>query len=146
MLNKKSFLKWLSSNGKDNTCSNQQRNTIRKTFHRGYYIENSSGNVDNWIARVNDELITGKLELIKKSIDWWCDMKKVFPPESFELQNKEAIHREVIDYEGFKIINDTGEHNEWYMYHNGRLFKGTRMAIEAKIDIAIKNSRKSSAK
>ncbi len=76
---------------------------------------------------------------MKKSIDWWCDMKKVFPPESFaNIEPSKKIQREVIVYQGFNIMNDTGEHNEWYMYHNQRLLKGTKVAIETKIDIAIK--------
>ena len=135
------LLKWLIPSGKSDTKSNQQRKIVKKAFHRGYYIENSSGNVDGWIARVNGEFITGKLELIKKSIDWWCDLKKVFPPESFaNIEPSKKIQREVIVHQGLKIMNDTGEHNEWYMYHNGQLLKGTKLAIVEKIDQAIKKS------
>lgn len=136
------FLKRLISNGKVKDEPDEKRKIVKKAFHRGYYIENSSGNVDGWTARVNGEFITGKLELMKKSIDWWCDLKKVFPPESFSnIEPSKKMQREVIVHQGFKIMNDTGDRNEWYMYHNGRLLKGTKSAIEGKIDMAIIKSK-----
>ena len=137
------FFKWLNYNKKMEVASNQHHKRVKKAFHRGFYIENSSGDIDGWTARINGEFISGKLELMKKRIDWWCDMRKVFTTESFaNIEPSKKIQREVIVHQGFKIMNDTGEHNEWYMYHNRQLLKGTKVAIEAKIDIAIKKLMK----
>lgn len=116
--------------------TNQHRYTKRSSFHRGYYIENTSGESDKWKARVNGEFISGSLDLIKKSIDWWCDTGKVLPPESFTPASlpKPENKRKIIVHNGVKLFNDTGESDDWYVLYRGRLLKGTKEEIEMFID------------
>ena len=122
----------------------QNRYTKRTAFHRGYYLENSSGENDKWKARINGEFISGTLELIKKSIDWWCDMGKVLPPESFEPVSipKQENTRKIKVHNGVKLINDTGDYDDWYVLYRGKLLKGTKEDIEMFIDNVKKVRRK----
>ena len=120
--------------------SKHQAVAIKRIQHRGYLAENATEAIDSWKARINGKIVTGELDFIKQSIDWWCDNKTMLSPEKTTNQGKSK--RKVEVYQGFKIINDTGELNGWYMLHGGQLLKGTKKAIEAKIDLSIERSRK----
>ena len=67
-------------------------------------------------------------------------MKKVLPPESFATVEppKKEERRKIKVHKGVKIINDTGEDNDWYVLHEGKLLKGTKEAIEIWIDRGLK--------
>ncbi|WP_158262704.1 DUF3319 domain-containing protein [Photobacterium sanctipauli] len=108
----------------------------KRTFYKGYYLENSSGDIDNWSVRINGKVMTGKLDLLQKSINWFCDTKKLLPPESFEVKEIEVSSSDRLDIEhhGYRIINDSSQSNGWYTVINGKLVKGTETLIKEKID------------
>ncbi|PSW20228.1 DUF3319 domain-containing protein [Photobacterium sanctipauli] len=111
----------------------------KRLFHRGHNIENASGAPDGWKTTINGSVITNKLTLVKKSIDWWCDMKAFMPPEKFEgvgNQTKQAAQK-IEDYKGFKLINDNGEANGWYVMLAGKLLKGSPAAIKKHLDLVL---------
>ncbi|MGF1683104.1 DUF3319 domain-containing protein [Photobacterium minamisatsumaniensis] len=109
----------------------------KRTFYKGYYIENGYGDIDNWSVRVNGKVMTGKLDLLQKSIDWFCETKKLLPPESFEAKAISFVsnsRRLEVEHNGYRIINDSTKHNGWYTVINGHLVKGTETLIKQKID------------
>lgn len=120
--------------------SHLQQPVIKRMHHRGYLMESSTEGVDSWKAKINGKVITGEQAFIKESIDWWCDKKTELSPE--KASSHDSSKRKVEVHQGFKIMNDTGEHNGWYMLHNGKLLKGTKKAIEARIDIAVERLRR----
>ncbi|MGF1757197.1 DUF3319 domain-containing protein [Photobacterium sagamiensis] len=138
---KKGLFRLFGSNGNQTvskvTDSNHQhqQSTIQRIHHRGFLVENTTEGLDSWKAKINGKLNTGDLSSIKESIDWWCDNKTEIAHDKAANQN--SSKRKVVVYQGFKLFNDTGEHNTWYMLHNGQLLKGSQKAIEAKIDNAI---------
>jgi len=120
--------------------SDTSQTTIKRIHHRGYLLENSTSDTERWKAKINGKVITGDKTFIETSIDWWCDKKTELSQEKFsEIKNTEE--REIVVHKGFKILNDTGDENSWYMLHNGRLLKGSKLAIIKKIDIYIKRSK-----
>lgn len=126
------------------TDSNLQLPTVERMSYRDFLIENATGRVDNWKAKVNNNVITGDLSYIKESIDWWCDKKMMLPRKNTLAldSSSSTMRREIVVHRGFKIINDNGKSNGWYMLHRGTLLKGTKSAIEDKINIAIMKSQK----
>lgn len=106
----------------------------KRLFHRGYLIENSDGDPDHWKAAINLNAISGRLSDIKKSIDWWCDMKTFMPPERFNTVAKPQAQYQTEEYRGFKLINDSGKPNEWYITLRGQLLKGSTAAIKQHLD------------
>lgn len=143
MNKKRSLVKWLGGYKKKQKKSekpetNNQKFRVKSRFHRGYYIENSTEDINKWKARVNGQFITGNLESIKESIDWWCDKNEVLLPETFTTSKlpKKIKNRKVKVYRGFKLLNDTGEHHEWYILYKGKLIKGSKEGIEIMIDRA----------
>ncbi|GAB3529995.1 DUF3319 domain-containing protein [Photobacterium alginatilyticum] len=119
--------------------SSQQQIVVKRMHYRGYLMESTEGGFDTWKARINSKVVIGEQAFIKESIDWWCDKKTVLLSDDYNYNT--STHKVEI-YRGFKLINDTDKPNEWYMLHNGRLYKGTKKAIEFKIDIALDKSRK----
>ena len=117
----------------------------KRLFHRSYNIENASGEHDGWKTTINGNTISGRLVLLKKSVDWWCDMKTFLPPESFigtgSSQNQQAASN-AEDYRGFKLMNDSGKPNEWYVILRGQLLKGSPVAIKRHLDMVIEKLRK----
>ncbi|MGF1887430.1 DUF3319 domain-containing protein [Photobacterium profundum] len=112
----------------------------KRLFHRSYILENSSGAPDGWKTSINGHSVSGQLSLLKKSVDWWCDMKAFLPPSSFEGINsrqKEASSQQTEGYRGFKLINDSGKPNEWYVILRGQLLKGPADKIKKHLDMVI---------
>ncbi|MGF1718139.1 DUF3319 domain-containing protein [Photobacterium chitinilyticum] len=111
----------------------------KRIFHRGHNIENATGDPDGWKTIINGRPVASKLTLVKKSIDWWCDMKAFMPPEKFAGVDSQPQHadQKIEDYKGFKLMNDSGKPNEWYVMLRGRLLKGSPIAIKKHLDAVI---------
>lgn len=109
---------------------------VERLVYREHLVENATGNADDWKAKVNQQVIAGNLDSLKARIDGWCNKQMPLKPGS-KHRDSAAFTRQIVIHRGFKIINDTGESNEWYMLHRGQLFKGTRDAIEQRINQAL---------
>ncbi|UTV28948.1 DUF3319 domain-containing protein [Photobacterium atrarenae] len=109
---------------------------VERLVYREHLVENATGNTDDWKAKVNQQVISGDLDSLKERIDRWCDKQVAVKPGSKHFGSA-AFTRQIVIHRGFKIINDTGESNGWYMLHRGQLFKGTRVAIEQRINQAL---------
>ncbi|MCW8329412.1 DUF3319 domain-containing protein [Photobacterium sp. SDRW27] len=111
----------------------------KRLFHRGHNIENSTGEPDGWKTIINGRPIESKLTLVKKSIDWWCDMKAFMPPEKFAGigSQSQQTAKNSEDYKGFKLMNDSGKPNEWYVFLRGQLLKGSPAAIKKHLDAVL---------
>ncbi|USD68227.1 DUF3319 domain-containing protein [Vibrio sp. SCSIO 43136] len=108
---------------------------MANTIHRGVPIQSDNKNPDVWQARIKNKVLTGNLAAVKKSIDWWCDTAQFIDPKEFtSLAAKRVEAGTEENYNGFTLKNDTGEPNAWYCFHNGRLLKGGKLAIQKHID------------
>lgn len=116
-------------------------NGAKTTFYRNHFIKKHPDGDELWGTSIQGQALVGKLENIKKSINNWYETKVIVPPEHFELLAVRPANRQVVEYHGFKIINDTGGEKEWYLTHKGKLLKGSRVAIEKKIDAALEKAR-----
>ncbi len=106
------------------------------TFHRGYCIQSGSEK-DVWHVRVKNQILSGNLLAVKKSIDWWCDTATVIDPKEFASltpQKEEEHNEQQEDYNGQHIKSDSGAKNSWYCFFNGKLIKGSKDAIKKHID------------
>ncbi|GHA34371.1 DUF3319 domain-containing protein [Photobacterium aphoticum] len=113
----------------------------KQLLHRGHRIENVNNREDGWSAVIEGRTITHKLSLVKKSIDWWYEMNTFMPPEKFEsIVSKKQPQQLTMDYKGFKLRNDTGYPNDWYVMAGTRLLKGHADAIKRHIDAALQRS------
>ena len=66
-------------------------------------------------------------------------MKTFMPPEKFEnlgTQIKQTASN-TEEYKGFKLMNDSGKPNEWYVILRGRLLKGSTVAIKKHLDAVL---------
>lgn len=111
----------------------------KRLFHRGHNIENATGAQDGWKTIINGQPIESKLPLVKKSIDWWCEMKTFMPPEKFEgiASKSQQSASKIEEYKGFKLMNDSGKPNDWYIILRGRLLKGSPAAIKKHLDAVL---------
>ena len=112
----------------------------KRLFHRGYTIENSAGLTTSWKTIINGQTITGMLSNIKKSVDWWCDMKAFMPPERFSRDQQTIAESAIANakrYRGVVIKNDNGKANEWYTIVRGQLLKGDIVSIKKYLDKVI---------
>ncbi|OZS42012.1 DUF3319 domain-containing protein [Photobacterium sanguinicancri] len=111
----------------------------KRLLYRGYHLENASGELDDWKVNINGKILAGKVTLVKKSIDWWCDMKTLMSPASFATQetSQRNPNQKTEDYKGFKLMNDTGKPNEWYVFLRGQLLKGSPIAIKKHLDMVL---------
>ncbi|PSU36501.1 DUF3319 domain-containing protein [Photobacterium lutimaris] len=115
----------------------------KRLFHRGHNIENASGAPDGWKTTINGNTVISKLTLIKKSIDWWYDMQTFMPPEKFVAAgSNQRINQKIELYKGFKLINDNGEPNGWYVILGTKLLKGSPAAIKKHLDAVIAKMQK----
>ncbi|MGR5142080.1 DUF3319 domain-containing protein [Photobacterium sp. DNB23_23_1] len=115
----------------------------KRLFHRGHNIENASGAPDGWKTTISGNTIISKLSLVKKSIDWWYDMQTFMPPEKFIIAgSREKASQQVEDYKGFKLINDNGDLNGWYVILGTKLLKGSPTAIKKHLDLVITKMQK----
>ncbi|MFC3025089.1 DUF3319 domain-containing protein [Vibrio zhugei] len=108
------------------------------SIYRGIQLQSTSDSTEVWQARIKKHVITGSLAAVKKSIDWWCDTASLIDPKEFEsLQPKkdDSAHAGAQEnFNGYTIKNDTGAANAWYCFFNGRLIKGSKLAIQKHIE------------
>ncbi|MPX89324.1 MULTISPECIES: DUF3319 domain-containing protein [Salinivibrio] len=112
----------------------------RRLFHRGYTIEKTEGGNETtevYRARVAGKSISGSLQNVKKSIEWWADTNTFVEPADFDdEENDVSSKKQVEEYKGFRIMNDDPEKDEkgWYMIVRGNLMKGSLPALKHFID------------
>lgn len=109
----------------------QKTSRVRTEFYRGHLLKRNVAHLENWSVNISDKTFVGKIEFIKMSVDQWCDNKVVVAPEYFERHATNSPERQVIEY---KIINDHGGANDWYVSYRGKLMKGSKSKIEKVIE------------
>lgn len=104
--------------------------------YRGFTLTSAPNSTDIWQVKIKNHVLTGNLAAVKKSIDWWCDTASIIDPREFSAVGKkrEAPNGKQEQFGGFTLKNDTGELNGWYCFFNGRLIKGSKMAIQKHIE------------
>lgn len=117
------------------------KNSAKTTFHRSHYIKKHPDHDDMWGTSIDGQPVVGKLDNVIKSINTWYETRVVVPPEHFDTLPGRPIDRQMVEYNGFKIINDRGGEKDWYVIHKNKLLKGSRGAIERKIDAAIMRAK-----
>lgn len=105
-------------------------------IYRGFNLQSADNSAEVWQVRIKNHVLSGNLAAVKKSIDWFCDTASIIDPKEFESigQKREASTGAQEQFNGFTIKNDTGEANEWYCFFNGRLIKGSKIAIQKHIE------------
>ncbi|MGL4225190.1 DUF3319 domain-containing protein [Vibrio misgurnus] len=105
-------------------------------IYRGFNLQSADNSTDTWQVTIKNHLLTGNLAAVKKSIDWFCDTASIINPKEFESigQRRELASGVQEQFHGFTIKNDTGEANQWYCFFNGRLIKGSKIAIQKHIE------------
>lgn len=105
------------------------------TFHRGYCIQ-SGADREVWHVRIKNQVLSGDLVAVKKSIDWWCDTATVIDPAEFAslARKQEETAEQQEEYNGYTIKSDSGSKNSWYCMFHGKLLKGSKDAIKKHID------------
>jgi hypothetical protein len=124
-----------AKNSNENGASS--KNGAKTTFHRSHYIKKHPDHDDMWGTTIAGQPVVGKLDNVIKSINTWYETRVIVPPEHFESLPGRPTERQIVEYNGFKIINDRGGDHDWYVIHKNKLLKGSRSAIERKIDGAI---------
>ncbi|NAX05570.1 DUF3319 domain-containing protein [Vibrio sp. V27_P1S3P104] len=105
--------------------------------YRGFTLKSAPNSSEVWQVKIKTHVLTGNLAAVKKSIDWWCDTASIIDPSEFESVGKarEEGHKPTQEqFNGFTLKNDTGEANAWYCFFNGRLIKGSKIAIQKHIE------------
>jgi len=105
-------------------------------IYRGFNLQSADNSTDTWQVTIKNHLLAGNLAAVKKSIDWFCDTASIINPKEFESigQRRELASGVQEQFHGFTIKNDTGEANQWYCFFNGRLIKGSKIAIQKHIE------------
>lgn len=106
------------------------------TFHRGYCLQSGSDK-ETWHVRIKNQVLSGNLLAVKKSIDWWCDTATIIDPIEFASlapKREEEASEQQEEYSGYLIKSDSGAKNSWYCFFNGKLIKGSQSAIKKHID------------
>ncbi|MCL9783231.1 DUF3319 domain-containing protein [Vibrio sp. S4M6] len=106
------------------------------TLYRGFNLKTSGSSTEVWQVQIKDTTLVGSLNAVKKSVDWYVDTNSIIDPREFENvgKRKEGDEKSMQeDFNGFTLKNDTGEPNAWYCFFNGRLIKGSRLALERHI-------------
>lgn len=104
--------------------------------YRGFTLQTAKQSADIWQVRIKNHVLSGNLAAVKKSIDWWCDTASLINPSEFESVGKtrEVQGSKEENFNGFTLKNDTGEANGWYCFFNGRLIKGSKLALQKHIE------------
>lgn len=104
--------------------------------YRGFTLQTAKQSTDIWQVRIKNHVLSGNLAAVKKSIDWWCDTASLIDPSEFESVGKarEVLGSKEENFNGFTLKNDTGEANGWYCFFNGRLIKGSKLALQKHIE------------
>lgn len=104
--------------------------------YRGFTLKSAPNSTEVWQVQIKNHVLTGNLAAVKKSIDWWCDTASIIDPREFESvgRKREVASGTQENFNGFSLKNDTGEANGWYCFFNGRLIKGSKVAIQKHIE------------
>ncbi len=104
--------------------------------YRGFTLKSAPNSTEVWQVQIKNHVLTGNLAAVKKSIDWWCDTASIIDPREFESvgRKREVAAGTQENFNGFSLKNDTGEVNGWYCFFNGRLIKGSKVAIQKHIE------------
>ncbi|MBF9002654.1 MULTISPECIES: DUF3319 domain-containing protein [Vibrio] len=117
--------------------------------YRGFHLQSAPNSTDIWQAKIKQHVLTGSLAAVKKSIDWWCDTAKLIDPKEFESlshKREDASSGAQEIFNGYTLKNDTGQPNEWYCFFNGRLIKGSKLAIQKHIEAYLVAKQKAEAR
>ncbi|MDW6094147.1 DUF3319 domain-containing protein [Vibrio rhizosphaerae] len=115
--------------------------------YRGFTLKSAGQSSDVWQVKIKNHVLSGNKAAVKKSIDWWCDTASIIDPKEFsnvEVKREQASATQE-QFAGFTLKNDTGEPNDWYCIFNGRLLKGSKLAIEKHIEKTILELRQAKA-
>ncbi|WGV98410.1 DUF3319 domain-containing protein [Vibrio sp. YMD68] len=115
--------------------SPKKQNMMRTEFYRGHLLKRNPAHPDYWSATITDKSLVGKLEYLKMSVDQWCNHKVIVAPEYFEKNKPQLSDQLTFDYKEFKLKNDHGGDNDWYITYRGRLMKGSKGKIIEAIDL-----------
>ncbi|RQW64473.1 DUF3319 domain-containing protein [Vibrio viridaestus] len=113
--------------------------------YRGFTLKSTDNSNEVWQVQIKTHLLSGNLAAVKKSIDWWCDTASLIDPKEFEsVAGKKGASGGPAQeqFGGFVLRNDTGEANEWYCMFNGKLIKGSKIAIQKHIESYILAQRR----
>lgn len=104
--------------------------------YRGFTLKSAPNSTEVWQVQIKNHVLTGNLAAVKKSIDWWCDTASIIDPREFESvgRKRDVAAGTQENFNGFSLKNDTGEANGWYCFFNGRLIKGSKVAIQKHIE------------
>lgn len=108
--------------------------TVRTDFYRGYFIKRNSDDSNKWSVVLGDNAGVGEINYIKMTIDHWIEYGLYASPEHFKNTTSGEYARQVFDYKGYKIVNDLGGKNDWYISYRGKLMKGSKEKIISVID------------
>jgi len=107
--------------------------------YRGFTLKSENSSQETWHVQIKNHVLTGNLAAVKKSIDWWCDTASLIDPKEFEsIGNKKSTSSSSgpvqEQFGSFVLRNDTGGANTWYCMFNGKLIKGSKIAIQKHIE------------
>lgn len=120
--------------------------------YRGFTLKTVGDSTEIWQVKIKTHVLSGNLAAVKKSIDWWCDTASLIDPKEFQsIGNKQPGNASSVNsgpaqekFGNFVLKNDTGEPNAWYCMFNGKLIKGSKLAIQKHIEsyiIALKKAQ-----
>jgi len=115
--------------------------------YRGFTLQTAKSSPEVWQVRIKNHVLSGNIAAVKKSIDWWCDTAQLIDPGEFESIGKKRETGSTVEenFHGFTLKNDTGEPNAWYCFFNGRLIKGSKLAIQKHIEAHLLAKQRASA-
>ncbi len=104
--------------------------------YRGFTLQTAKSSADIWQVRIKNHVLSGNIAAVKKSIDWWCDTAQLIDPIEFESVGRKRSTGTTVEenFNGLTLKNDTGEANGWYCFFNGRLIKGSKLALQKHIE------------
>lgn len=103
--------------------------------YRGFTLKSVGTSDQVWKVVIKNRELQGSLGAVKKSIDWWCDTTQIVDPAEIAKPQFSRDGNSTHElFHGFNIKNDTGENNAWYCLFNGKLIKGSKIAIQKHIE------------
>ncbi len=108
--------------------------TVRTDFYRGHFIKRNSDDSNKWNVALGKNIGVGEIQYVKMTIDHWIEYGLYASPEHFKNKGTGEHERQVFEYKSFKIVNDLGGKNDWYISYRGKLMKGSKEKIIAVID------------
>ncbi|MCW8336656.1 DUF3319 domain-containing protein [Vibrio sp. SCSIO 43135] len=105
--------------------------------YRGFNLQSAGSTTDVWQVKIKNHVLSGSMAAVKKSIDWFCDTATIIDPKEFSSvgrKREESGSPAAENFGGYALKNDTGEPNAWYCFFNGRLIKGSKIAIQKHIE------------